>query len=159
MGGEVSVGEAECLQMVAQQLEVVGLLLRDAGPLPVEGLGHGRKAPAQVESEIDGVQLDVGERVDQCGAAFGGGHRALFDLRMRNEKRALGAAGNAGRLGECVARPGRETGVERASAARLAVRVGIQEDRQGAGAKHYRASIGTARGFRSRNQRRTIASE
>jgi len=145
--------------MVAQQLEVIGLFLRDAGPLLIERLGHVGEAPAQVEGEIDGIQLDVGERVDQCGAAFGGGHRALLDLRVSNQWRALGAARDAGRLVDRVAGAAGQAGIERASTARLAVRVAIQKDRQGVGAKHYRVSTGTVCGFRSRNQRRTIASE
>ena len=92
---KVAVGMAERVQVTAQQLEVQRFFFRDDEPLAIEIVGHAGEAPADVEREVDRIELDVCERVDQRGAA-------------RDIERGLTAvcATNSGRAG----RPGTPAG-------------------------------------------------
>ena len=70
VGGEVAIVRAQALQVFAQQGEVLGLLGRHAQPVAVVVGGQAGEAPDGVEREVDGVELDVGDGVQQRGPAF-----------------------------------------------------------------------------------------
>ena len=61
---------AERVQVIAQQLEVQRFFFRDDEPLAIEVVGRAGEAPADVEREVDRIELDVCERVGQRGAAL-----------------------------------------------------------------------------------------
>jgi hypothetical protein len=54
-----------------QQGEVLCLFRRHAQPVQVELARHAVKAPGGVQRQVDGVELDVRNRVQQRGQAFG----------------------------------------------------------------------------------------
>jgi hypothetical protein len=127
MRREVAVGEAEAMQVIAQQREVQRLLAGDAGPVAVVGVGQSVEAPDRIERQVDRVQLDVRDRMDQRRAAFGGADAALADLRMRHDQRPRRPAGDAGRLGDRTRRIGGLVEVERERAGGLAIGVGFEQ--------------------------------
>ncbi len=67
------------------------LLLGDRHPVVIEAARHALlgEASQDVGGEIDGVQLDVGERVEQRDAALGG--RADAPARYQARRQQLGA--------------------------------------------------------------------
>src|SRR5690606_10127764 len=65
-------------------------------PVVVVGLGHAVEAPGGIECEVDGVELDVADRMDQRGTAFGREWRALLDIRRRHAPWPLGPARHTG---------------------------------------------------------------
>lgn len=85
---------AEGFQPARQEAEVLGLFQRDCHPAIEERARHclAGKAGDDVEREIDGVQFDMGERVDQSDAAFNRMHGAPLDRAWRNENRFRRAA-------------------------------------------------------------------
>ncbi len=92
MGRQRAVARAERLQPVGQQQEVLGLLV--GHPHPIVDVGARkpgvREAGHGVPGEVDGVQLDVGESVQQRDPSG----RRLGDLallhRPRRQQRRLG---------------------------------------------------------------------
>jgi len=72
---------------------VLGFLGRHAQPVEVIRPRHAREAPDRVQRQVDGVELDVADRVDQDGAPLGRGGRAAPDLRVGQEERPFGVAG------------------------------------------------------------------
>ena len=131
---EVAVREAEREEVVAQQLEVQRFLARHAGPVAVVRVGEAGEAPDRVEREIDRVQLDVRDRMQQRGATLDGAHAALAYQGVLDEGGAGRAARDADRLVH------RDRGIEAAvvEAARpgcLAVRIGLEQQRERGGAQ------------------------
>jgi hypothetical protein len=102
--GEVTVVVAQALQVIVQQGEVLRFLECHPHPVAVEVRRHPGKAPDGVQREVDGVELDVADRVDQCGAACHGERRALRHQRGRNQVRLRRSTRQAGRLRDVVVR-------------------------------------------------------
>ncbi len=92
MSREVAVEEPHRLQMFAQQVEVARLLPGNADPVPVELIRHAVESPGDVQRQIDRVQLDMGQRMNQCGASLKGTDRPLRDLRRRHQRGSRTAA-------------------------------------------------------------------
>jgi hypothetical protein len=145
--GKVAIGMAERGQVVAQQLEVQRLLARHAQPLAIEGIGQPGKAPADVQRQVDGIQLDVRQCMQQGGAPQRAGHRALFELRVRHLHGPVGAAGDAGRLVDGLCGTGISGWVQRTCAARLLVGIAAQQQLQRlvSGGAHPRMVCAAAR--------------
>jgi len=96
VAGEIAVAETHRLQVRMQHREVLRFLVRHAQPVAVVGIGHAVEAPGRIQREVDGVELDVADRVDQRGAAFGRERRAVPDGVDGDAQRALGTARHAG---------------------------------------------------------------
>ncbi|MNL40558.1 hypothetical protein D3C87_1629140 [compost metagenome] len=75
---------------------MVGLFARNTQPVAIEGVRHAGKPPQNVQRQIDRVELNVGQRVQQCRAALDRGHGTMLDLGGRHQFRALRPAGQAG---------------------------------------------------------------
>ena len=86
--------------MLAQQHEVIRLLPRDGGPFAIERVRQSRKSPYDVERQIDRIELNVRQRVDQCGTAFDVAKRALRHFFRRNQQWVSRASGYAGQFSE-----------------------------------------------------------
>ena len=82
---EVAVGKTHRTKVVAQKLKVQRLLLGHANPLPIKLVRHPCKSPTQVQGQVDGIQLDVGQCVDQCSPPFDSRHRPRFERRVINQ--------------------------------------------------------------------------
>ena len=66
-------------------------------PVEVIRARHFGKAPDGVERQIDRIELDVRDRMEQRGQAFGRERRALGQRQMRAQFRPRRAAGQIGR--------------------------------------------------------------
>ena len=147
MGRQVAIGRAERGEALAKQPEVARLLTGHGDPVVVEPARQilVRKARDDVPGEVDGVELDMGERVQQrdtagqrlCGAApWHVARRPEF--RVRRTRRPVGRrrAADVQRAGA----PRRDRG----GAQRLLVgRIGRHENIDGAGReriRHHRSS-------------------
>ena len=93
VGRKVTIVVALAAQVIAQQPEVFGLFGRNAHPVQVVIARHAIKSPHGIQRQVDGVELDVGDGVDENGAALGGGGRAAGHLGVAQQLGALGAAG------------------------------------------------------------------
>ncbi len=93
---EVAVVVAQCLQVRPQQLEVQRLLACHANPLPVERDWQSVKAPDHIQRQVDGIELDMGQRMDQHRAALRRRRRAALEGIETYQGRAFGPAGDAG---------------------------------------------------------------
>ena len=76
---------AQVLEMFAQQAEVQRFFGRHTQPVAVVVLGHAGKAPHRVQRQVDGVELDVADRVQQRGAALRRVDRTLGQLLHRHQ--------------------------------------------------------------------------
>ena len=70
MRRKIAVGIAEFGQVRVQQLKVQGFLTRNLQPVEVKGFGHAVKTPQHIKRQVDGVALDVGQRMQQAGPTF-----------------------------------------------------------------------------------------
>jgi hypothetical protein len=61
-----------------------------AGPVQVEVARHAAEAVGRVEREVDGVELDVRDRVQQRGAAFERAQAARGHLAWQHQRRRAG---------------------------------------------------------------------
>mmetsp|Transcript_6064 Transcript_6064/g.24228 ORF Transcript_6064/g.24228 Transcript_6064/m.24228 type:complete len:234 (+) Transcript_6064:3424-4125(+) len=142
VGVEVAVVEAQLDQVVAQQREVQRLLGRDAQPVAVKGFRHARKAPGDVQRQVDRVELDVGDGVDEGGDAGGCAHRWWLERDVLDQARAQRSTGDSSGLGQRGAAVEAQVDVQRPCGLRLGERVAEAQDLQGAGtgfhARHYR---------------------
>ncbi|MNV98874.1 hypothetical protein D3C71_1941760 [compost metagenome] len=75
---------------------MLGFLGRDLQPVAVEVLGHAGETPDRVQREVDGVVLDVGNRMHQHRAAQRRGRRAACHFGVHAQFRALRVAGQGG---------------------------------------------------------------
>ena len=100
MGVEVTVIKTEAHQVVTQQGEVERFFLRNSHPVTVKLLGHAGKTPNNVERQVDGVQLDMRQCVQECGAPLYSGEGQFFDRRWQDEGRLRWATGYAARWGD-----------------------------------------------------------
>jgi hypothetical protein len=78
---------------------VLRFLERHPHPVAVEVGRHPGKAPDGIEREVDGVELDVADRMDQRGAARHRERRALRHQRGRNQVRLRRSTRQAGGSG------------------------------------------------------------
>ena len=81
--------------MLIEQAKVLALFLRNSQPVVIKLIGHVRKAPNHIQGKIDGVELDVGQRVNQHRAPFKRMHATKAQLRGWHEF-DRGSAGDAG---------------------------------------------------------------
>ena len=65
VGGKVPVVVAQIEQALTHQAEVLGLLGRHLHPVRVERSRQGAEALDGVPGQVDGVEFDMGDRVDQ----------------------------------------------------------------------------------------------
>ena len=84
------------MEMRAQQAKVLGLLGGDADPVAVEIFGQTGESPHRVERQIDGVELDVGNGVQQRGVALRVARVASGHLLRGDQFGPGGAAGQGG---------------------------------------------------------------
>lgn len=92
MGRKVPIGEAKGLETGANHAEMAGFLASDANPVRDErrrvetvGLDLGGKARSHVKGEVDGVELDMGDRVEEGGLALGRTEPAPRHIARRDE--------------------------------------------------------------------------
>src|SRR5262245_49940786 len=69
------------------------LLTRDMPPVRIVIARKSRESRDGIEGEIDRVELDVGERMKQCGPALRGAEPSLRDARRVHQERAGGTTG------------------------------------------------------------------
>ncbi len=105
MGRHVAVIRPQNPQTVAHQTEMLGLLIGHFHPAVEEGMRHGfaRKTRYDVECQVDGIELDMRERMEEGDAAGQGMQRAFLDGLRRDEFRLLrppGLSGSGGSSGE-----------------------------------------------------------
>jgi carbonic anhydrase/acetyltransferase-like protein (isoleucine patch superfamily) len=96
---EGAVVAAQGLQVRLDQLEVMRLFSGDAHPVEIEILRHAGKAPASIEGEVDGVELDVRHRVHEGTATLCRAEGAPRDACGLHQRGPIRAPGHARRLG------------------------------------------------------------
>ena len=82
---EVAVGGAQFAQPLREQAEVARLVHRDADPVQVVLPGHAAEAIGRVQRQVDRVELDVGDRMQQRGAAFLAAQSTLGQVARRDQ--------------------------------------------------------------------------
>ncbi|SPA24237.1 hypothetical protein CBM2637_A120197 [Cupriavidus taiwanensis] len=93
VGREIAVGGAERGEMVGQQREVVRLFIGHAQPVAVIRGRHAGKAPGRVQRQVDGIELDMAQRVDHRRASGRGLQRAApLDVLGRHQGRPCRSA-------------------------------------------------------------------
>ena len=135
VGGEITVVKSHAHQVVAQQGEMLCFLLRDAHPVGVKSIRQAGKAPDSVQRQINRVELDVGDRVHQHGAAFQGGHRLGLELCMGHQHGLGPSAGASARGCEWRFCAHRQLQVQRQSGLGLQHRIGFGPGNQGRSAQ------------------------
>ena len=96
----VAIAAAECLQVLRQQAEMQSLLAGHAQPVAIVGRWQPGEAPGRVQRQVDGVELDVGDGMQQGRAAGRRERRAPRESQVLDQPRALGPPGQGcdGRL-------------------------------------------------------------
>ena len=84
---KIAVIEAESAQPFAHQAEVVHLFLRHPHPVAHKLKRQRTETVCRVQSQIDGVELDMRNRVQHRRIAFGCVHLARCQLRRRDQNR------------------------------------------------------------------------
>ena len=99
MGGEIAIGGAELGEPGGDELEMRGLLIGDIDPIVEESAGQLRRGEAgdQVPGEIDGVELDMGEGVEEGDAPTSPGPALRLGISFGAS--SSGLSGRAGRSG------------------------------------------------------------
>ena len=71
MGRKITIAAIQFAEAMRQQLEVLGFFKPDLHPVIEEAARHAgvREPGDQIPSHVDGVELDVGEGMEQCEAA------------------------------------------------------------------------------------------
>ncbi|MBB3975027.1 hypothetical protein GGQ64_000203 [Rhizobium azooxidifex] len=143
MGREIAIIGAERAQPVADQAEVLGLLEGHLHPAVEEGMGHafGREARDDVEREIDGVELDVRQRVQERDAALQRVQRTLLHVLRRHQFRPHRPAGAIGKgrieRGADGERAGEPAPRRLLRQRRLGVEIGREDRQRGAAAQAF----------------------
>ncbi len=100
MGVQIAVGRTEFREPLRQHQVVPGLVVADRDPVVEKGTGKilMREPGEDIESEIDGVQLDMGQRVEQCDAALRARRNSSArHLARRAQGRVCGPGRSVGR--------------------------------------------------------------
>ena len=84
---EIAVIKAESAQPFAHQAEMVHLFLRHPHPVAHKLKRQRTETVCRVQSQIDGVELDMRNRVQHRRIAFGRVHLARRQLRRRDQNR------------------------------------------------------------------------
>ncbi|GAA4251991.1 hypothetical protein GCM10022293_25070 [Azospirillum formosense] len=96
MGRQLAIAGTELVQPLLQHLEMPGLVVGDLHPVVGEALGHplADEAAHDVPGEVDGVQLDVGQRVEQGDTVLrAAAAPALGHVAGQHQGRTLRAGG------------------------------------------------------------------
>ena len=75
MGRKVAIVKTHAHQMLLKKQKMLGLFFGNLNPVFVKISGHALKAPHHIQSQIDGIEFNVGNGMKQDGPAFGGGQR------------------------------------------------------------------------------------
>ncbi len=130
MGGQIAIIGAEIIEPLAHHAEVLGLFISHLHPAVEEGIRYMRRGETRhdVERQIDGIELDMGNRVEQGDAAMHCMERAFSDLRRRHQQWLFRPAGTLGqgRIQRRAQRdaPGEPSGSAFLRELRLAVEIG-----------------------------------
>ena len=101
MGGQGAVVAAQRLEAVADEVEVLGLLVGGLHPVVIEPERHGDVGEARddVPVQVDGVQLDVGDRMQKGDPSLGRARPAARNFARRQKRRTLRPRRPVGRAG------------------------------------------------------------
>ena len=88
MRRKIAIIVTQTRQVRLKQPEMEGLFARHAGPVPVKRYRQTRKPPDSIEREVNGIELDMRQRMQENGTPFDGGDAAVAQLGGRHEHRA-----------------------------------------------------------------------
>lgn len=87
VGVEIAVVETQLAQAVAQEHEMARLVVGHLRPVAVEALGQAAEAVDRVPAQVDGVEFDVGDRMQERGPALVAAQAAPGQLARMHQPR------------------------------------------------------------------------